>query len=358
MRGNDLTDGERLVLLALADNADDEGICWPKVSTIASRLDRSSRTIRKRMSELEDKGYLERSQRRRDNGSMTSNLFRLPLPPEARDQLPRSSDKDWRMYFLLVDDRVKIGISANVQNQVAKARATGGRVKLLGERSAEKEDEQVFHDKLQSDRLRGEWFRWTPRVREEVAKYLQTTGGTHPSVGHTGSAPELKESVSSTNQARKKGDKEGEQEKKLFEVDLPDAVEEKDHGPQKFKVDRKVVTDQEREWGLKLLARFNERNGSALGPFTSERGASEHLKPIICRIRENPDLTLEELLQVIDRNFANPWWGENGNKRAGSPMVIFSPNVFARALAQPDRPAGKRSFEAERRTAPDEETPW
>lgn len=132
-----------------------------------------------------------------------------------------------------------------------------------------------------------------------------------------------------------------------------------DSGKQrKFKVGGRVVKPEECDRALELLARFNERNGSKLGAFTDRGEASPHLRPIVQRIREYPETTQQEMLDAIDRNFANPWWAEDGNAKAGSTMVIFSPKVFARALVQPDRPQGKRSFKAERRTAPDEETPW
>ena len=37
------------VLMALADAADDEGVCWPSAATIAGKVGVSTRTVRQRM---------------------------------------------------------------------------------------------------------------------------------------------------------------------------------------------------------------------------------------------------------------------------------------------------------------------
>jgi hypothetical protein len=65
----DLPPGEKLVLLALADQANDEGRqCWPAVSTIAKRSGQGERTVRRALHDLEAKGHLTRDHR---DGSST-----------------------------------------------------------------------------------------------------------------------------------------------------------------------------------------------------------------------------------------------------------------------------------------------
>jgi len=60
----DLPPGEKLVLLALADQANDEGRqCWPAVSTIAHKSGQGERTVRRALSDLEAKGHLTRGHR-------------------------------------------------------------------------------------------------------------------------------------------------------------------------------------------------------------------------------------------------------------------------------------------------------
>jgi hypothetical protein len=59
-----LPPGEKLVLLALADQANDEGVqCWPAVSTIARRSGQGERTVRRALADLESKGHLTRQHR-------------------------------------------------------------------------------------------------------------------------------------------------------------------------------------------------------------------------------------------------------------------------------------------------------
>jgi len=60
----DLPPGEKLVLLALADQANDEGRqCWPSVDTIGRRSGQGERTVRRALATLEDKGFLTRQHR-------------------------------------------------------------------------------------------------------------------------------------------------------------------------------------------------------------------------------------------------------------------------------------------------------
>lgn len=60
----DLSASEKLVLLALADRADNKGRnCWPSVSTLAESTSQTDRTVRRALSSLEQKGHLTRKHR-------------------------------------------------------------------------------------------------------------------------------------------------------------------------------------------------------------------------------------------------------------------------------------------------------
>ena len=60
----DLPPGEKLVLLALADQANDDGRqCWPAVETIAHRSGQGVRTVRRALASLETAGHLTRAHR-------------------------------------------------------------------------------------------------------------------------------------------------------------------------------------------------------------------------------------------------------------------------------------------------------
>jgi len=66
----DLPPMEKLVLLALADCANDEGICWPSATTLAKKSGQGERTVRRCIRSLIANGHLSETQR-----SGTSTLF-------------------------------------------------------------------------------------------------------------------------------------------------------------------------------------------------------------------------------------------------------------------------------------------
>ncbi len=56
----ELPDSEKLVLLALADCANDEGGCWPSMKTLAGKCSKSDRTVQAAIKSLVEKGHLSR----------------------------------------------------------------------------------------------------------------------------------------------------------------------------------------------------------------------------------------------------------------------------------------------------------
>ncbi len=56
----DLPDSEKIVLLALADCANDEGHCWPGMTSLAKKCSKSDRTVQKSIQALVDAGHLAR----------------------------------------------------------------------------------------------------------------------------------------------------------------------------------------------------------------------------------------------------------------------------------------------------------
>ena len=56
----DLPDSDKLVLLALADCANDEGHCWPSVRSLVTKCSKSERTIQGSIKRLVDEGHLIR----------------------------------------------------------------------------------------------------------------------------------------------------------------------------------------------------------------------------------------------------------------------------------------------------------
>jgi len=54
---------QKAVLISLADQANDDGVCWPAIGTIAKRCCMSARAVRSAMDHLEEVGLLSRERR-------------------------------------------------------------------------------------------------------------------------------------------------------------------------------------------------------------------------------------------------------------------------------------------------------
>lgn len=68
--------GRKLVLLKLADNANDKGECWPSFQTIADHCEMGRSTVKMHIKTLEEAGFLTVVER---NGGASSNRFLLHL---------------------------------------------------------------------------------------------------------------------------------------------------------------------------------------------------------------------------------------------------------------------------------------
>lgn len=65
------------VYMYLKDRTNGDGVCWPAIPTIAADLHISESTARRALADLERAGRLERSARYRENGSSSSNCYRV-----------------------------------------------------------------------------------------------------------------------------------------------------------------------------------------------------------------------------------------------------------------------------------------
>ncbi|MCH1926892.1 helix-turn-helix domain-containing protein [Shewanella sp. C32] len=84
----------KLVLLKLADNANDKGECWPSYQHIADQCEIAHSTVRKHIKDLESAGYLTIHPRKTELGH-GSNIYKLQLPPKPpmlADAAPMPSD--------------------------------------------------------------------------------------------------------------------------------------------------------------------------------------------------------------------------------------------------------------------------
>lgn len=76
-----LTPTQKLVLLSLADNANDQGECYPSIAQIAARTCLSIRAVRVAVRSLEDSGIVESAAR---SGTSTTYLLNV----EPRQEMP------------------------------------------------------------------------------------------------------------------------------------------------------------------------------------------------------------------------------------------------------------------------------
>src|SRR4051794_958033 len=81
---------EKVVLLALADWARDDGLCWPGQEAIARKARVSDRTVRDILSRLEGRGMITREKRGDPAGGRKPDLIRLTLPEGSSGSLTGS----------------------------------------------------------------------------------------------------------------------------------------------------------------------------------------------------------------------------------------------------------------------------
>ena len=74
----DLSQGEKLVLLALCDHANDDGVCYPSQKFLAIKCSMSPRSVINQINRLESYGILI-SERRQKSGSRQSNSYTINL---------------------------------------------------------------------------------------------------------------------------------------------------------------------------------------------------------------------------------------------------------------------------------------
>ena len=85
----DLGPVPKFVLVVLADAADDKGVCWPRISTVANKVGVSRRTVQRAIQYLVQRGLVTVVPRNRDDGSSSSNLYRLMVGGDVNLTSPR-----------------------------------------------------------------------------------------------------------------------------------------------------------------------------------------------------------------------------------------------------------------------------
>lgn len=77
-----LKPGLKLVLVRLADRADDNGFCFPKQSNIAKDTGLSRETVNRHIKTLEHLGHLKQKGQRYKDGRRRSSTYQLMVDPD------------------------------------------------------------------------------------------------------------------------------------------------------------------------------------------------------------------------------------------------------------------------------------
>ena len=72
----DLTSTHKLVLLALADWANDEGLCWPSINRLAAKTSMAGRSVQRLIRQLEEMGFILREE---EIGKGNRYWIKMPL---------------------------------------------------------------------------------------------------------------------------------------------------------------------------------------------------------------------------------------------------------------------------------------
>lgn len=76
---------ELLIMLALADYANDEGVCWPGMATLSRRCRCHVSTIQRNIAKAVERGDMELTARSKDNGNADTNLYKFTKYVEHRN---------------------------------------------------------------------------------------------------------------------------------------------------------------------------------------------------------------------------------------------------------------------------------
>lgn len=89
---------DKLLLIALADHASEDGRCWPGQERLAAKTEKKVRAVRDGLKRLEAGGLIERTPRYRD-GHRITDLYRLPIAADfaaMNEFIPADVDTSYR----------------------------------------------------------------------------------------------------------------------------------------------------------------------------------------------------------------------------------------------------------------------
>lgn len=184
----------KLVLLKLADNANDQGECWPSYQHIADQCEIGRSTVKSHIRALEEMGMLRREYRRKGDLNQ-SNLFHLRLDekqyeqpsksgsdaalgqelPEVGQELPDGGSGDARGGGAGADPRISHSLEPVIE-PVNEPKSIGTSAKAAEpSRTGKQEYSPEFEDAWQAYPKRAggnpkpsAWKAWSARIREGI----------------------------------------------------------------------------------------------------------------------------------------------------------------------------------------------
>ena len=108
-----LPPNSKLILMAIADAADEEGNCWPKIKTIAKKCGVSQRTVQRSLKDFISNNFISVTARYSHEGRQVSNNYRLSYLNPYPDNLSPSAIPQ----RLEGDDVVIPGVSRRCQGE-------------------------------------------------------------------------------------------------------------------------------------------------------------------------------------------------------------------------------------------------
>jgi len=98
----------RLVLIALADCASDDGACWPSIKRIAKMSKVSEQTAKKYLHAFEAIGLIEIEERFDRKGRRTSNIYNINIEQLGADKLSKKI-----LYSVIPKSKKHDGVGVN-----------------------------------------------------------------------------------------------------------------------------------------------------------------------------------------------------------------------------------------------------
>ena len=148
---------------ALSDYTNNKtGICWPKMETLASTLDRSVRTIQRHLHQLRELGLVEFVERRRWRGRYSSYTYRVLHVAQLLRRKKRGSSPTTG-HTQPVESRVPIYRRTKSTKTTPSNSPTEGYEWLFGLGSSsltDKSPDSTHHKRSEATKRRSEGYEW------------------------------------------------------------------------------------------------------------------------------------------------------------------------------------------------------